>query len=126
MLSLDDVILYSGIMGDFACPSIPAPILQPDVKGIIAHHDSLEGVHTSALPISRDGIVSVDELDVGIPNDGVWDQFAAFKSRICFEHGKEEYLLGCHSRWMRPTDFDPSKRDELVAKTESTRMISKL
>jgi hypothetical protein len=115
MSSLDDEILYSGTMGDFACPSIPAPILQPDDKGIIAHHDSLEAANTSALRISRDGTVSVDELDVGIPNDGVWDQFAAFKSRICFEHGKE-YLLGCHSRWMRPTDFDPSKRDELVTK----------
>lgn len=113
--SSNDEILYSGPMGVFACRSILAPTLQPHDKGIIAHHGFLEAANISALPISRDGTVLVDELDVGIPDDGVWDQSAAYESRICFEHGKE-YLLGCHSRWMRPTDFGPSKRDELVAK----------
>jgi hypothetical protein len=113
--SPNNEILYSGTMGDFACPSTVAPTLQPHDKGIITHDNFLEAADISALPINSDGAVLVDELDVGIPDDGVWDQSAAYKSRICFEHGKE-YLLGCHSRWMRPSDFGPSKRDELVAK----------
>ena len=62
-----------------------------DVKGIIAHHDSLEAVHTSALPISRDVIVSVDELDVGIPNDGVWGSRSL---------GGSGWADGCDSDWV--------------------------
>jgi hypothetical protein len=115
--SPNNEILYSGAMGDFACPSTVAPTPQPHDKGIIAHDDFLRAANISASPTLGDGIVLVDELEVGTPDDGVWDQSAAYESRICFEHG-EEYLLGCHSRWMRPTDFEPSKRDALVAKLQ--------
>jgi hypothetical protein len=71
MSSLNDEILYSGIIDNFAYPLILTPILQPNDKGIIAHHDSLKAANTSMLHISRDSIVSVNELDVSISNDGV-------------------------------------------------------
>jgi hypothetical protein len=32
--------------------------------------------------------VSVNEEYVGVPKDGAWDQFAAFMSINCIEHGK--------------------------------------
>ena len=42
---------------------------------------------------------------VGLPLDGRWDHDAAYDNRYCFQHGKDEFLLGSPSRWMRPTDF---------------------
>jgi hypothetical protein len=99
-------------------PATPAPSLQPDKNGRIAYGDFHKVVECFAFSVCLDNVVFVDEVNVGIPKDDAWDQFAAFVPRQCLEHGNE-HLLGCYPRWMCPRDLHPSPekiKEELAIK----------
>jgi hypothetical protein len=104
---IDDPVTRPSTSSSLLSPTPLAPSLQPDQSGRIAHGDFHEAASYSAPSACQDSMVSVHEANVGIPKDGAWDQFTAFISRHCVEHGKE-HLLGCYPRWMRPRDLHPS------------------
>lgn len=62
---------------------------------------------------------SLDHKDVRLPSDGLWDHDAAYDRRYCYNHGKNEYLLGAKDTWMRLCDFVPANaKTDLKAKLE--------
>lgn len=120
---IDDPITRPSTSSSLLSPTPPAPSLQPDKSGRIAHGDFHEVAGYFAPSTCLDNVVSVHKADVGIPKDGAWDQFAAFIPRHCVEHGKE-HLLGCYPRWMRPRDLHPSPekiKEELAVMLQGYR-----
>lgn len=115
--TIDDPVSRPTASSSLSSFTAPAPSLQPDKSGRIAHGDFHEAASYFAPSTCLKDMVSIHEEYVGIPKDGAWDQFAVFMSRHCVEHGKE-HLLSCYPRWMRPRDLHPSPKkvnEELAA-----------
>ncbi|KAK7889940.1 hypothetical protein LTR67_008404 [Exophiala xenobiotica] len=70
-----------------------------------------EGGDPSTLALDVGAIPSREFEDVGLPPDGLWDHYAAYGQRFCYDHGEYEYLLGTRDRWMRLSDFDTPKAE---------------
>lgn len=43
--------------------------------------------------------------DIGLPSDGIWDYYAAYEQRFCYDHGEFEYLLETANRWISSNDL---------------------
>ncbi len=83
--TIDDPVSRPTAPSSLSSFTAPAPSLQPDKNGRIAHGDFHEAASYFAPSTCLEDTVSVHEEYVGIPKDGAWDQFAASKEIAIFE-----------------------------------------